>query len=345
MTLADLLNHWSLRENPFRGEEARRDDVFVRMSAENAGAAAEARAQAAAEIKAVADLLGDPQVSRVAAAAAGVKPIFHSDFEKILGDLRRPASAVVFGEKGSGKTAIRLQIAQRIGEYNRQNPGARVLLVAYDDLNSVLDRLHERLAGKSAAESLRSTRLVDHIDAILASVVPRVVDGILGRPAPSDPKDKTADPISEPLDLGAEKKPQRRLDLAAAANCSSSRLSTTAPRASPAARCDSAAGSASGSRGSTSATSRSSPSAPRSSSPRSSPPSGSAPPGSTSSTPRGASRSSRASTPSPPSSSACGTASRSSASRTRSAASSASSHAATSPSHAPWARSPRPRAR
>jgi hypothetical protein len=106
--------------------------------------------------------------------------MFHSDFEKIVGDPRRPASSVVFGEKGSGKTAIRLQIARRIAEHNLANPGAKVLLVPYDDLNGVLDRLHERLGGKSPLESLQKMRLVDHLDAVAHAIVPRLIDAVLG---------------------------------------------------------------------------------------------------------------------------------------------------------------------
>ncbi|MBS0196946.1 MAG: hypothetical protein JSR77_09320 [Planctomycetes bacterium] len=171
MTVTDFLHHWSLTENPFRGEEARSDAVFAKM--------------------------GEP--TGKAAADLGT---FHSDFEKIMGDLRRPGSSVVFGEKGSGKTAIRLQIAKRVSEYNLANPGAKLLLVPYDDLNGVLDRLHERLGGKTPLESLQKLRLVDHIDAIIHSVVPRLTDALL------DP-----DSIADGLDLGqGEGKPVKRLD-------------------------------------------------------------------------------------------------------------------------------------
>ena len=176
MTLTDFLRHWSLTENPFRGEEARSDPVFNRMSGANTGPNA------------------------VRASDNGQPPLdpgtFHSDFEKIIGDLRRPASSVVFGEKGSGKTAIRLQIARRIADHNAANPGAKVLLVPYDDLNGTLDRLHERLGGKTPLESLQKVRLVDHLDAVLHTVVPRLVDAVLqtgGKGAgfielPEDPK-------------------------------------------------------------------------------------------------------------------------------------------------------------
>lgn len=148
MTLTELLAHWSITENPFRGEEARDDSVFARMS--------------------------------VPGPSGGS---FHSDFEKIMGDLSRPATSIVFGEKGSGKTAIRMQMAARVVEYNAEHPTAKVLLVPYDDLNAPLARFHERTGAKTPLESFQSLRLVDHIDALLLSVVPGVVDALLDDPA------------------------------------------------------------------------------------------------------------------------------------------------------------------
>ncbi|MFZ4575343.1 MAG: hypothetical protein ACOYN0_13155 [Phycisphaerales bacterium] len=167
MTLTDLLNHWSLTENPFRGEEARTDEVFARMS-----------------------------------GAGGIPPVFHSDFEKFVGDMRRPASSVVFGEKGSGKTSIRLQLARRVQEHNAAHVAAKILLAPYDDLNGVLGRLHDRVGGKTPLESLQKVRLVDHIDSILSLVVPRLIDAILGRSGEEDPIELPAD----------AKKPAKKLD-------------------------------------------------------------------------------------------------------------------------------------
>jgi len=210
MTLTDFLQHWSLTENPFKGEEARSDQVFSRMATRERatllpvdGLAPTPAPPAAADLAAIpVDAAAAPSPSVPAPRPRALDgTLFHSDFEKILGDLRRPASSVVFGEKGSGKTAIRLQIARRVGEHNAANPGAKVLLVGYDDLNGTLDRLHERLGGKTPLESLQKTRLVDHMDAILHRVVPRVVDAILGV-APTD----------ESLDLGDPRRPARRLD-------------------------------------------------------------------------------------------------------------------------------------
>jgi hypothetical protein len=119
----------------------------------------------------------------------------------------------VFGEKGSGKTAIRLQIADHIARHNAQYPQARLLLVPYDDLNAMLDRYHRRVGGKSASEAFQKFRLVDHLDAILATVVPRLADRVLERPSEARAQ---ATPRDTMLDLGPEaRKVARRLDLPA----------------------------------------------------------------------------------------------------------------------------------
>lgn len=171
MTLNDFLEHWGLAENPFRGEEARADNVFARME----------MSPGAHALRGV--------IAAPTSAAAG-HPVYHSDFDKIVGDLRHPASSVVFGEKGSGKTAIRLQLGHAVARHNASDADHKVLLVPYDDLNAVLDRIHDRAGAGSPLESLKTIRLVDHMDAVLHSVVPRLVDALLGH---------EPDP---PLDLG-----------------------------------------------------------------------------------------------------------------------------------------------
>lgn len=188
MTLADLLNHWSIRENPFMAEEARGDAVFARMS-------------------------GDGPEAEVARVGPGSSipavGAYHSDFEKIVGDLHRPGAAIVFGEKGSGKTAIRFQIAGRIAAHNNADPGARVLLVPYDEHNGFLDRLHARAGSKSPLESIQKIRLVDHIDAMLHTIVPRLVDVILW------PRDTgtAIDLGPEPARVARRMEPSARRDL------------------------------------------------------------------------------------------------------------------------------------
>jgi predicted small integral membrane protein len=163
MTVSDFLQHWQLTENPFRGEEARSDAVFARMST-----------PAARPVQVASGLTPGLQLSQ------GDSGCYHSEFDKIVGDLRRPSSAVVFGEKGSGKTAIRLQLSRKVHEHNVANPGAKLLLVPYDDLNPMLDTLLERVGGKTKLEGLQRVRLVDHMDALLHLVVPRLVDALLG---------------------------------------------------------------------------------------------------------------------------------------------------------------------
>ncbi|MBK7404900.1 MAG: hypothetical protein IPJ41_09775 [Phycisphaerales bacterium] len=162
MNLSQFFDHWSIAENPFKGEEARDDAVFVRLGMAKEGET------------------GGP----VAA---------HSDFEKVLGSLLRPSTAVVFGEKGSGKTALRMQIADHIRRYNLANPDQGVWIIAYDDLNAVLDEIHERSGGTDAAASLKSIRLVDHIDAMLSIATTSIVDQLIGGPTPHSPCPVTPD--------------------------------------------------------------------------------------------------------------------------------------------------------
>lgn len=140
MNIDTFLEHHGIRQNPFVAEEARLDPVF-RM------------------------LIGrQPQ---------------HPDFPKILGQVDQPATSIVFGEKGSGKTAIRMLMARRIAEHNADHPESRVLGVPYDDLNPVLDRLM-RHKQQDAKRVLDEFRLEDHQDAILGRAVTKLVDALLG---------------------------------------------------------------------------------------------------------------------------------------------------------------------
>lgn len=210
MTLATFFEHWRITENPFRGEEARQDPVFLRLSElEQAGTpsvyvavparvgvaaasvspAGDARDVIPGAVGGVSDeVAGTPRSE--ARALAHLRRTAHSDFEKIAGDFDRPATAIVFGEKGSGKTAIRMQLEDRVRAFNAEqvakgslSEARRCLLVPYDELNPILDRFFERVAGERKTsdsghitETLKKFRLVDHIDAILSLIVPRVVN-------------------------------------------------------------------------------------------------------------------------------------------------------------------------
>ena len=144
MNVARFFEHWSVTENPFRAEEARHDAVFHRLPE---GAA------------------------------------MHPDFEKILGEFDAPSASIVFGEKGAGKTAIRMQLASRIARHNELARGVepRVLLVAYDDLNPILDRFVSSVDGwDDPLGALKRFRLVDHMDGVLHTAVIDLVDSALG---------------------------------------------------------------------------------------------------------------------------------------------------------------------
>jgi hypothetical protein len=135
-----FLRHHGLSANPFRGEEARQDVVFERIEAE----------------------------------------CRHPDFDKIVGDLDHPSSSVVFGERGSGKTAIRLQIERLLRERDMAVDGrARIWMVAYDDFNDLIARFMRSVGDDDPDTALKEIRLVDHMDGILTRAVPAVIDGLL----------------------------------------------------------------------------------------------------------------------------------------------------------------------
>ena len=101
MDIRNFLDHHGITDNPFGAEEARHDPVFERLAKRDGRA--------------------------------------HPELVKILGNVDRPQSSVVFGEKGAGKTALRLMMARDIARHNEEAPDRRMLVVAYDDFNPILD--------------------------------------------------------------------------------------------------------------------------------------------------------------------------------------------------------------
>ena len=163
MNVETFFAHHQIRDNPFAAEEARLDPIFDQLMGEGP---------------------------------------MHPDFPKVLGRVDKPSTAVVFGEKGSGKTAIRLMLAREIERHNREQPrgdrqtqpGRRVLLVSYDELNPFLDNLL-RSTTQDVDKALAKLRLADHQDAILSLAVTRVVDSLLGELGPDE------EPLAFPDDL------------------------------------------------------------------------------------------------------------------------------------------------
>ncbi|MDH3582845.1 MAG: hypothetical protein OER86_01370 [Phycisphaerae bacterium] len=144
MQIDAFWKHWKVREDPFVAEEARDDPVFHRL---------------------------------VEADTT------HPEFDKIFGHCDRPSAAVVFGEKGSGKTALRVMLERRIQQYNEGRESGRAWVVRYDDLNPVLDRFASGRHGGTGPDeqALEKFRLADHQDAILSLVTTRLVDGLTGQ--------------------------------------------------------------------------------------------------------------------------------------------------------------------
>jgi len=111
----------------------------------------------------------------------------HPTWDKIYGDPTEPATSLVFGEKGSGKTAMRLQILEQLRSHNEEHSGARVFVIDYDDFNPFLDRFRDTLSHRRqrADRVLAEWKVWDHMDAILSLGVTSLVDRILEIKQPS----------------------------------------------------------------------------------------------------------------------------------------------------------------
>ena len=81
MKIQQFLQHHGLAANPFADEDAQTDLVFK---------------------------------------ASCIRSVYHPSWDKVYGDPTEPSTSVVFGEKGSGKTALRLQIAQHLRDQQRR---------------------------------------------------------------------------------------------------------------------------------------------------------------------------------------------------------------------------------
>lgn len=146
MKVQQFLEHHGIARNPFAEEDAQTDPVFKE---------------------------------------ACIDTTYHPAWDKVFGDPREPATSLVFGQKGAGKTAMRLQIARHVAAFNQENPGQRLYLVHYDDFNPFLDRFRERLPKRKRRPDrvLAQWRLWDHMDSILTLAVTGLADRILaGKP-------------------------------------------------------------------------------------------------------------------------------------------------------------------
>ncbi len=142
MKTQQFLEHHGIGSNPFAEEDAQTDPVFKDFC---------------------------------------IASTYHPTWDKIYGDPAEPATSIVFGEKGSGKTAMRLQIVRHVADYNRSHPDGRLFTIEYDDFNPFLDRFRDRLITRrlSPERVLSQWKLWDHMDSILSIGVTKLADGIL----------------------------------------------------------------------------------------------------------------------------------------------------------------------
>ena len=143
MNIRQFLQHHGIHRNPFAEEDAQTDPVFKEGC---------------------------------------IADTFHPAWDKVYGDPREPSTAIVFGRKGSGKTAMRLQVARHLDQFNREHPDVRVYVITYDDFNPFIDRFRAALGyhRRSPEKLLQRWRLWDHIDAILSLGVTSLIDAVTG---------------------------------------------------------------------------------------------------------------------------------------------------------------------
>ena len=143
MNIQSFLEHHGIVRNPFAEEDAQTDQVFKEYCISSA---------------------------------------YHPIWDKVYGDPCEPSTAMIFGPKGSGKTAMRLQIDRHLQKYNQDNPNKRVFIIRYDDFNPFLDHFCERMNKRTSRKPekvLDAWKLWDHMDAILCLGVTKLGDEIV----------------------------------------------------------------------------------------------------------------------------------------------------------------------
>jgi hypothetical protein len=149
MKIQQFLDHHGVARNPFAEEDAQSDLVFKEHC---------------------------------------ISSTYHPTWDKIYGDPSEPSTSIVFGEKGAGKTALRLQVARHLRQHNRENTDRRLFVIQYDDFNPFLDRFRDKLGSRQrrrADRVLKEWKLWDHMDAILVLGVTGLTDRILHSRQPS----------------------------------------------------------------------------------------------------------------------------------------------------------------
>ena len=141
MKLRDYFEHFGIEGNPFAEEDAQKDQVFQDHC---------------------------------------IETTFHPAWDKLYGKPTDPDTAIIFGEKGSGKTALRYQMINAVKKYNDIHPERHPIVIEYANWNPFLDHFYRIYSDKKRIEDVLSHwQLSDHIDAILSLGVTQVVDRLL----------------------------------------------------------------------------------------------------------------------------------------------------------------------
>ncbi len=157
MKIRDLFEHHGVLGNPFAEEDAQNDVIFK---------------------------------------TSCIKTSFHSAWDKIYGNPAEPSTSIVFGEKGSGKTALRIQMIRMLTEYNTDHPDFRPIVIDYADWNPFIDRFRQRFPrGRKIQRIFARWELWDHLDAILSLGTTQLIDRILEPGMASHPAAVDATPL------------------------------------------------------------------------------------------------------------------------------------------------------
>ncbi len=152
MRVQQLLEHHGIAVNPFAEEDAQSDPVFK-------------------------DRCRDLT--------------YHPAWDKVYGNPSDPATSIVFGEKGAGKTAMRMQMVGRIALHNaRPRITADCFVIEYDDFNPFLDHFADRLSARKQRDPAKvlangSCGITWTRSSSLG--VTSLVDRLLGVPHPTGP--------------------------------------------------------------------------------------------------------------------------------------------------------------
>jgi len=142
-------DHWGLVDDPFNSEDADKDSILSALDSS----------------------------------------VVHWSFDRMYGNPRMAAPAIVFGEKGSGKSGLRLMIRRRLQAWNEKNPTEKVFLTEYIDFNPYLSRFRRVIGARAddrqaAQDVVKRWKIADHLDCILSLGVTKFIDEILAGDTP-----------------------------------------------------------------------------------------------------------------------------------------------------------------